>query len=71
MGYKVEFEDNKAVRAILVQNEINKRKFIEFSDEKDKVIIKSLYVEAADEANAILQAQQVVKTIWGEVLGLK
>lgn len=71
MGYKVEFEDNNPVRAFRVSREKAKNNFIEYTDEKNKVMIKSLYVEAADEANAILQAREVVKTIWGDILGLK
>jgi hypothetical protein len=70
MGYKVEFENNEPVRASYVEKQ-KVNSFIEYSEEKNKVIIKSLYVEAADEANAIMQAKNVVKTIWGEILGLR
>ena len=70
MGYKVIFENNRAVRAELVTKRMGMNDFVEFENGAEKPLIKSLYLEAAREKDALKQADRVVYRIWGSELGI-
>jgi hypothetical protein len=63
MNYKVEFENNIPVRAILVaQIPITER--AAFDQENGKSIIKYLFLEAENNHHAIYQAKKIVETVF-------
>jgi len=62
MSYKVEFEENEPVRAIRVDNPRRLKTRIEYGN-IERTEIKALYLEASSEADALLQAKSVLKTI--------
>jgi hypothetical protein len=64
MRYKVEFEDNIPIRAILIKmvNRIND--ITDFGEVNGRTVIKFLFVEAENEKDALQQAQRIVTTIF-------
>jgi butyrate kinase len=70
MGYKVVFENNIAVSATEVEKASSMNDFVEFGNDQERTVIRSLYIEAANEADAITHANGVVKRIWGDILGV-
>jgi hypothetical protein len=70
MLFKVEFENNKALRAIPVQEEVCSNRLVEFSHHEDTLIVKCFFLDATREVEAIEQANSIVRKFWGKVLGL-
>jgi hypothetical protein len=63
MRYKVEFENNIPVRAILV-NYVATNERAEFDIENGKTIIRYVLLEAENNKHALYQAKKIVETIF-------
>ncbi len=64
MKYKVEFENNMPVRAILVRSSNRIDNLTDFGEIDGKSSVKFLHVDAESESDALKQAQRIVTTIF-------
>lgn len=71
MGYKVLFENNAPIGAIEMLKLLEMNDFLEVATGESGPVIKSLYVEANNEADAIEMAGNVVRKIWGKIVATR
>jgi hypothetical protein len=64
MKYKVEFENNIPVRAIVVRTTKPIANLTDFGEKDGKSSVEFLYVDAESEQDAIKQAQRIISTIF-------
>jgi hypothetical protein len=64
MKYRVEFDDNVPVRAMVVRSASRITNLTDFGEKEGKSFIAFLYVDAETERDAIRQAQRIVTAIF-------
>ncbi len=67
MEYKVTFEDNKSVSALLLQS-ITSEKLIDLTRRGNRRLMNWLVVVGDDEKDAILMADSIMKEYWHKYL---
>jgi hypothetical protein len=63
MKYKVEFEHNVPVKAVLIKEPDKNSHITYFDEENEKTVIRALCVEVENEPNVIKQAQRIIEII--------
>ncbi len=68
VGYKVIFEHNRAVRAEKTEPPSSIHDYVGFADSSYTTVLLWLYVDAADNQDALQQASRLAYRLWGTML---